>query len=259
MSRTITYTCTALAGTNKVGNLQRDARGYYEVVLGGLDAYNSYGAFYSAESARCHFDGNSDFIRRISNGVLRGETGHPRYQEGMSERAWFSRVNDIVESECCVHIAKVQLSNETITDAQGRKMLPIMGRIKPSGRQETFLQNQLDNPEENVCFSIRSFTQDIPVGGRIVKNIKKIVTFDNVNEPGIDRATKYGTPSLEAFKQAEELDHFDFSMNTIERIANDERARGLGMESGQAPASELIFTFEREAKIIVQVPRSYQW
>ena len=39
----VRYGCTSLLGVNKAGELKQDANGYYEMIVGGLDVYNSAG------------------------------------------------------------------------------------------------------------------------------------------------------------------------------------------------------------------------
>lgn len=256
-TQSITYGCTSLVGTNKVGDLQKNKDGYYEMVLGALAAYNSAGAYYELEESKALFENSSELMRRIGSGNLRGEVGHPRYQEGMSERAWFARVNDLFEPNLCCHFADVKLSYDTLSDKQGRKLVAVMGMVKPSGANERYLERQLDNPKENVCFSVRSFTNDVPQGGRIVKYLRKIVTWDNVNEPGISVANKYSVPSLESIAEEGE---FNFQLDTIRQIAEQEQTSGVSLESGNAPAAQLLqMIAEVEKTPRIFVPASYRW
>lgn len=257
--QTITYGCTALTGTNKVGDLHRDSNGYYEMVLGALQAFNSAGQFYPIESAKQLFEGNSTLMRRIRNGALRGEVGHPRFQEGMSERAWFARVNDIFEPNTCCHHMQVDLSYDSMKDPQGRPVVAVIGKVKPSGVNERFLERQLDNPKENVCFSIRSFTNDRLEGGIVKKYLKHIVTWDYVNEPGIAIANKYSSPSLESFNDVAELDTFDFSMQTVVKQAEAESVRGISMESRSSASDLLTMVGYVGKKIKVYVPATFGW
>lgn len=262
MQQAITYGCTALVGTNKVGVLSKNSDGYYDMVLGALQAYNSAGAFYELNQAKQLFESSGELMRRIANGAVRSEVGHPRFQEGMSERAWFSRVNDIYEPNCCAHIAEVQLSYDTMRDPQGRPVVAIMGKVRPSGANERFLERQLENPKENVCFSIRSFTNDRVEGGRIVKYLKKIVTWDTVNEPGIAIANKYSVPSLESVSSENiaDLDSYEFDLANIAQFAKEEMANGVSMESGNAPATEMLqLVGYVEKPIKVYVPASFRW
>ena len=94
------FACTALLGTNKAGILKPDASGYYTLVLGALNIFNNGGAYYPyGESAQMLFKESSSFIRRINNGALRGEYGHPRMLPGMSMRDYMSRITDIMEDK----------------------------------------------------------------------------------------------------------------------------------------------------------------
>lgn len=258
--QSITYSCTALVGTNKVGDLKPDANGYYEVVLGALQAFNSAGQFYPLQEAKQLFESSSSLMRRISNGALRGENGHPRYQEGMSERAWFARVNDIFEPNCCVHHAEVNLSYDSMKDPQGRPVVAVIGKIKPSGAGERFLERQLENPKENVCFSIRSFTNDRMEAGIVKKYLKHIVTWDYVNEPGIAVANKYSSPALESFNDVADLDAYQFRLETVAEVARQEQVRGISMESDQSTAGQLLqMVGYVDRKIQVFVPKSLMW
>ena len=257
--QTITYGCTALAGTNLVGDLQFDKNGYTWVVLGALSAFNSAGAFYELEESRLLFENDAELMRRIANACLRGETGHPRFQEGMSERAWFARVSDIFEPNCCVHIAEVKLSYDTLRDKQGRKVVAVMGLVRPSGQNEAYLMRQMQNPKENVCFSVRSFTHDSFERGIRIKRLKKIITWDVVNEPGISVANKYSNPALESYQAPLDIDGYDFSIASLEQFAQDEADAGVSMESGQAHATEILQMVSHiPKKIQVFVPLSLQ-
>ena len=196
-----TYQCTALMGTNKKGSLKCDADGYYNVVLGALDYYNSSGAFYAYEPAKKLFDQSSTLQRRITKGVLRGECGHPKFQPGQSKKDFMMRVLSIEEQSVSHHISEVTIDETTVKDKAGRPVVTIMGRIKPCGPMGDGLAASLENDKENVCFSIRSLTDDImDARGRHVKNLVEVITWDYVNECGIDIANKYDNPALEEFQ-----------------------------------------------------------
>jgi hypothetical protein len=69
--------------------------------------------------------------------------------------------------------------------------------VKPSGPYAECLQKQLDNPEENVAFSIRAFTNDSMMNGSKAKVVLDALTYDFVTEPGIKVATKFKSTGLE--------------------------------------------------------------
>jgi hypothetical protein len=195
----LSFNCTALVGTNKVGNLKRDADGYYEVVLGALDVYNFSGQYYPSSGVKELFMESSSFVRRVRRAALRCEYGHPKREGGMSMPEYANRLTQIWEHMVCCHIKDVWLETQKVKDANGRTVIAIMGKIKPAATPYGLaLEKQLENPHENVCFSIRAVTHDTMVRGRYEKAIKEVITWDYVNEPGIAAANKYSCPSLES-------------------------------------------------------------
>ena len=81
----------------------------------------------------------------------------------------------------------------------GRPIIAIVSHLAPYGPFGDALERALNDGKEEVCFSIRCFSLPHRVGGRVVKEIKHVVTFDYVNEPGIAMATKYNSASLESY------------------------------------------------------------
>lgn len=200
MSR-ISYVCEALTGSNKVGKLQCDAAGYYEMCIGGFNVENAGQSFYPMlEQVKGIFTESSSLMRRVKTGQQRSEYGHPKRQPGESMASYMARCNRIEETLVCATINKLDLDELEVRDARsGRKMIAVIARLKPSGPYGDSLAKQLENPEENVAFSVRSFTDDrLGPDGRNWKHIRNIVTWDYVTEPGIAIATKYNTPSLES-------------------------------------------------------------
>jgi hypothetical protein len=108
--------------------------------------------------------------------------------------------------------------------------------VKPSGAQGAFLKEQLENPKENVCFSIRSFTDDYYEKGVLCRDIKNIITFDYVNEPGIHIAEKFKNPALEDL-QLVTLSKSDFDKSLQRQVV------GVGKESAMMSMTELFASF----------------
>jgi len=223
------YECTALVGVNKAGTLKADARGYYDnVVLGAFDYHNSSGAFYPFEDAKHLFESSSPLMRKIATGNLRGEYGHPRKGD-MDMRQFINRVCDIYEPNISHHIANVRIDN--IREASGRQVIAVLGRVKPAGPMGPALREAFENPEEDVCFSVRSLTEDGWVGNVLHKRMKSLITWDFVNEPGINVARKWNNPSLESFA---------ISPQQL-RLARDIQSRASnGMESAACSVMDQI-------------------
>jgi len=192
----IRFTCTALASKNKKGTLKPDEEGYYTVILGGLNVFNSIGEYYTAIGVKQLFDSSSLFIKRVQRSKLRGECGHPKPMPGEKMRDFTNRLFLINERNVSHHIKEVWL--EEMKDESGRTVIAIMGKVAPSGPQGDALKKQLDNPNENVCFSIRAFTDDEVINGVNHRQLKNIITWDWVNDCGIALAEKYFSPACES-------------------------------------------------------------
>lgn len=235
------FECTALAGTNKTGLIPQLDNGYYLVVLGAMNIYNSAGEYYAAAHARKVFDESGDFQRKVRSGALYAENGHPVYETGMSDIQYKTRLLEIRESRICAHIRRVYLDDKNIVDRNGSKVVAILGEVRPDGELGYVLENALKNKDRNLAFSIRSFTAiDYSHNGRRTKHIKMVTTFDFVGEPGIHVADKYWSPALENYgasqqvPMADELWQGGASRATIDQISaqlHKQQMRGIGNES----------------------------
>ena len=197
----IRFTCTRLANTGKKGIITPNADGYYDLVIGGLNMYNSAGMKYTAVKDVLDLFQNksSSFRRKIERGALRGEVGHPKFLPGMSKDQFIDRIMTIDEKNVCCHFSEVYLDFDSFKNEDGSPIITIKGLVKPSGAQGAFLKEQLENPKENVCFSIRSFSSKAVVGGVVQFRLVEVITWDRVTEPGLNIARKYFAPTLESY------------------------------------------------------------
>ena len=231
---TVRYGCTSLLGVNKVGTIQRDSNGYWLLVVGALNVYNSAGQLYVYDEAKSLFERSSQLIRRVERGALRGEYGHPKKLPGMSNEQFANRVFEIEEKNCCCHHKEIFLDFDRVKDKDGKPVIAIVSKVCPSGPFGPALEKSLNNPGENVCFSIRAFTDDFDEGRLTKRILRTIVTWDYVNEPGISVAEKYKSPALES------MDDQVFNRNEIGRVIQATNSSSIGMESGLLTASELM-------------------
>ena len=188
LQQNVRFTCSVLNGTGKAGKLPRDEFGYYTQPIGGLNVFNSAGDYYPYESAKHLFQSSSAFMRRINSGCLKSEEGHPKPLPGQSMESFAQRVMSIDEKNVCAHIAEVYLDFDNVKDKNGKPIIAIMGKVKPSGPYGAALEESFNNPKEEVCFSIRAFTDDVRIAGIKQRNLLEVVTFDHVTEPGISSA-----------------------------------------------------------------------
>lgn len=251
----VRFGCTMLSGTNKVGKLPKDQYGYYIQPLGALNCFNSAGAYYPYEAAKQLFTESAPFMRRIQNGDLKAEEGHPKPLPGQSEDSYFQRVNTIVEANVCAHIAEVWLDFNSIIGDNGRPVVAIMGKVKPSGPFGPALEESYENPRENVNFSVRSFTEDTRSFGIVQKKILEIVTFDHVTEPGIAVARKFRAPGLESMC----IDLQEHSFTREAAIAATRPSNGVGMEASALMTARQLFRALKWDDTHMPEPKFLNW
>lgn len=251
----VNFACTALKGTNKVGDLKADEDGYYEVVLGGLNVANGSGAYYPLKGAEHVFMESSPLMRRIATGNCRGEYGHPYRLPGQTPQEYLARCMKIQEDRIAFHIASVRLDDKILKGPNGQTIIAIIGKIRPCGPYGHVLEEQLRNSKENVCFSIRALTNDTFVNGIMTKVLRFVLNWDYVNEPGIAQASKWNAPTLECFQG----DEIILTQDIIEtaRMAVPE---GVGMEAANEAIDELLTSLGWERPVVKSKrPASAGW
>lgn len=253
MIQEVKFTCTALQGTGKAGQLPADEDGYFTLPIGGLDCFNSANQFYSYSAAKNLFEQSSSFMRRVSTGCLKGEMGHPKRESGQSMDDFVDRVMRVEETRVSHHLSEIWLDFNSVKDKNGKPIVAIMAKVKPSGPYGQPLLESLLNPKEDVCFSIRAFTDDRRVGGVTERGLKEIITWDAVTEPGIDGARKYRSPSLES-RVEEIITRADLEL----AIKNhEEQHAGMALESAFLRTESLFSALGWDTKSLK--PRFLDW
>lgn len=187
---TMRYNCVALAGVNKGATLKKDNDGYYFVLLGALNIFNSEGIFYAFNESKHVFDRSSVFMRKIMAGNLFGEEDHPPYEQGMSESAWIERNEWIETKNVAFHIREIELK-PTDELCNNLPVVEIWGWVKPNRDRGPLIAEALENPHQNVCFSLRAIVREGRVNGVLTRRIDRMVTFDWVIEDGLQICNKY--------------------------------------------------------------------
>lgn len=240
----VKFSETIFAAQGKEGNLPGpDANGYYTLVIGGLNCYNSAGEYYVATGVVDMFQESSHFMRRIKNGALFAEVGHPRKAPGMSHMDFYRRIIDIDEKNVCAHIGEVTLDftyGKNNAWLNNPDFVAIIGKIKPAGPHAQALERSLQNPKQNTAFSVRGLTDNAEVRGRVERKLTQIVTFDHVNEPGIAAACKAHTPGLESLSVVSQNDvsvQPELLRRVLSELSNDPR---LATEHHTAMRQEIL-------------------
>lgn len=242
----VRYTATTLNGETKKGVMTPDANGYYEMVVGGLNAYNSVREYYVLEGAKKLFDSSSLFQRRVRDGVLFGELGHPKFMPGMRMNEFVERVMSIDEGNIVAHFSEIWLDEEfgRNNPKHGNpNLVAIMAKVKPAGAKASALEKAFENPNQNVCFSIRALTNDQMRNGRKERTLDSIVTFDYVVESGIDIARKWQSPSLESLADAK------ISRSKIVEVSERILCSPIAMESSKKVAQENLDLYRTAPRV----------
>lgn len=180
--------------------LEVDAQGYYKVTLGAFNVKNSVGEFYTAEGIDDLINNQSTVLaKRLKGGYLKGEMGHPSMTPGMTIADFYARNQEIEMKNTAFHIRDIAFIPTTVpSEIPGEgNIVRIEAWIKPSGPHGDALKKALENPDENVAFSIRCFTANRTVKGITFKKVMQIITWDWVLAPGIKMANKFDTLSIE--------------------------------------------------------------
>lgn len=255
----ITFSCVSLAQRGIQGILGKTKEGNYEIVVGGLDVFNTRNEIYEYEPAKHFFESNSPFMRRVQRAALRGEYGHPSpyalpegkmtdpSQRQLTEDQYFQRLLRIEEKfTCCIH-KKITLDFNRVKDKNGKPVIAIISELAPSGPFGPALERSLKEAGENVCFSVRSFTKDRYDGRVWRRAIVNLITFDYVNEPGIPFAEKFMSPAVEGLEDNPDgaLEYVNLQMNEqrIKRALGPGSATGIGLESAGLTPVELFKSF----------------
>jgi len=244
--------CTALEGTNKAGIMTPDSEGYYnDVVVGGIGVTCSNGEYYNVEQLRNMLFRTGAFVRRINEGSLRGELGHPRREPGSSKMEWLQRICTIVEEKECVHIHTVKAGDSPVKGRDGQYITPILARLKPDGVYGHVLENKIKDKNQNTCFSVRCLVR--PHFNRNENRhesfITNLVTFDYVNEPGVSAARKWSNPSLQSLIEdvPDELELF--THHVVQAAFDDAMNRPDSMQS----SLEMLRELQEESLRLVKV------
>lgn len=250
MSKIITFGSTVLEGTGKKGILKPMEPGghYYLVNAGGFNIENRSGIKYRFNEylRECMREG-SDLNRRVSEGQLQCELGHPPqyYWEWRDGRIiqtpitdvfqWIHRLRTILEPNVCGSVRKIHWI------MTGGETDPVYNQIevRPFGPHAQVLKDSLEDPEMNTAFSIRTVTKPQKLGDR-VREVDYFTGYDKVIEQGMLNACKFRTAGLEDFMTdqlnqapAEMVASFDEVLYVCEREMKKEafQMRFAGTES----------------------------
>lgn len=184
---------------NRNKDIKKNKDGDYLVIVGAVNHFTAGGELYVAEEVKEKFAENSVLMQRCKNDLLEIEDEHPTWEPTMSKAQWFERLYSYDKSKVAGKITELWLE-ETEECAPGTdlRIILIWAAIRPftDRPKGLLLKRDLENPDKNVAFSIRSIIYQETFNLTPVCKIKDIITFDWVSSPGISKAHKYYTAGM---------------------------------------------------------------
>ena len=251
----VKFTETVFSEKGKKGVLTPDADGYYTVVVGALNTYNSAGEYYTAEGALQLFENSSHLMRRIKSGALYAELGHPKKAPDMSMEQFYNRIITIEETNVCGHFSEITLDfdfGKKNPDLNNKDLIGIIAKVKPAGPKANALQLALENPKQNAAFSIRGLTENKYVNGRVERRLTNVICWDFVTEPGIRCSDKVFAPGLEHRVAVEsmvtELSDNIVDKETFKRVLST-NMNNVSMENSRDLFNDLLKSIDSKPSI----------
>lgn len=190
--------CTSYMGVNKKGIIKANADGSYTMIIGGFNCFNNTGEYYELERSKHLFTDSSIMQINAKNRSLKGEYGHPKPEVGQDMTSFLGRASRIEETKVSHALVKIWLDVKGV-DRAGRPVVWVMADVVPCGPYGDTLRKDIEQGLINVCFSVRAFTDPNIWLQERRRVMTRIMTYDYVNLPGIEFATKYDSPTMEDF------------------------------------------------------------
>lgn len=253
LSRSIS---TKAENANKV--IKKNDRGEYLVIVGAVNHFNKSGEFYTAEDVKERFfKDNAMLMKRCKAGDVKIESEHPVQEPGMSKNAWFQRLYGYDKTRVAAIITELYLeeTNEK-EDGTNCNIILIWAAIKPLEDRELglTLKKDLENPDINTAFSIRSIIIKEQVNFITVCKIEDIITFDWVSSPGIGKANTFYTAGMESAR--------DYSIN-LANLSNVNELNTIRYLLKNTPGLEnssvLNSSLNSEINRVISADKLFKW
>lgn len=189
---------------------------------------------------------NSRFYKNLSEGNLEGEWGHPttvtieRGPNGQPTVKGKSAIQTAVARTLTIDRTRTSHYFTRVYTEKTRDgaYVIVYGDVVPCGAYGKYLTESLLDPKRNTAFSLRSITgapKKHPAG-YVEKSVLALVTYDAVDGPGYERASKRYMVQPETVVSNEGLTYIDeeqFTVNINDMVGNDNLNSVVGVESVQ--------------------------
>jgi hypothetical protein len=159
-------------------------------------------------------DTRSRFYKNLTEGNLEGEWGHPL--QSITPKEAIQRTLTIDRTKVSHYFAKVWTEN-----SRDGKYIVVYADVVPNGPYGQFLRESFADPKRNTAFSLRSLTSaPRAIGGGVnSKSIVAMVTFDAVDGPGFEEASKRFMVGNEGFNFQTQDKKKNFKFEMVDEVA----------------------------------------
>lgn len=176
-----------------IKSAEPDSNGVYrDVPVGALGIVSRNNSDYDIPSTlNCMTNPNMAFYKRLTEGSLAGEYGHPMVKD-RSDIPRILRIDPTMVSHYILGLRSKPTDNN--------EYIIIYADMKCGGPYGPYLQESFADPDINTAFSLRSITSKPQrIGGVDKKKMITLVTFDAVCGPGFEQASKRYMGGMEDF------------------------------------------------------------
>ena len=203
----------------------KDENGYYKVTLGAFNTFNKSGVYYRVKDINKILGENSLVGKRIHNGILISELGHPDV-ENVTQKELIKKTITLNPNNKVAHIKAIEIENTGKIEPGFKDPIYIIyGWIKPEGPKKQILEEALENPDENIFSSVRSIVETFRLRGILIKDVLIVSTWDYVYDGGYAIANQWYAAGLE------EALCVDININNIKQVITG--FEGMTCEDGK--------------------------
>jgi len=214
------------------GVIEPNDKGEYKIIVGGLNIYSGNGFYYKHTPKVEKILTGGVFKMRIDAGKVKSEDGHPNFAIYTSAVQATNRMNEIDESNTLAAIVNIDVVKSNQKDPIfGNTIYYIVATMVPEGPHKDKLIALFADPNRDLCFSVRSFSDKTKVNGIIVKEQRAFVTWDRVDAPGHAIAKKSFTNDVSMdIESLEEITYTEADIKVIRASLLDKLDTDLDLE-----------------------------
>ncbi len=214
----------AIKDGKSLRSIKPDKDGVYRNVPTGILRKSSRNKAYYLEDSIISAITNpaSRFYIAITEGNLEGEWGHPMMsytKEGLIRMLTVERTR-VSHYICGLHTRDTSDGKYTVMEAD----------IVPFGPYAQYLIDSFNDSKRNTAFSLRALTKDVGIENAITKKqVLTLVTFDAVDAPGFEEASKRFM--VDNTSMTQESLNIEFPVTSHDLIEDLEFKKAVGFES----------------------------